>query len=138
MRGHPSLETERFLILAARDWDPLYRVAACSSLGWWEPIAQPLVRQSLEEGRRDPSPEVRQAARAALARLGERESLHWFYQGLKSEEPGNTQEAIRLIASEGLTLLWPDLDRLADSPNPEIAQVAREALERLSEDMEWK
>src|SRR5262249_44577548 len=36
MRGHPSIETENFLMQAALDWDPTYRQAACSSFGWWE------------------------------------------------------------------------------------------------------
>ena len=41
------------------------------------------------------------------------------------------------MAAEGLTLLWPDLDRLADAEDPDIAIHAREALERLSEEMDW-
>jgi hypothetical protein len=135
LRGHPSRETEKFLILAAQDWDPVYRAAAFSSLGWWEPLLRAGVQQALEGGRHDPSPEVRRAARAALARLGERAALHWFRQGLTAEDPANVQEAVQVIAKEGLTLLWPDLDRLADSETPEIAQLAREALERMSEDM---
>src|SRR5205823_5057704 len=38
LRGHPSPDTERFLLQAAGDWDPTYRAAALSSLGWWEPV----------------------------------------------------------------------------------------------------
>ena len=38
LRGHPPRQTEAFLLLAARDWDPTYRAAAVSSLGWWEPF----------------------------------------------------------------------------------------------------
>ena len=34
LRGHGSPETEAFLVLAARDWDPTYRCAALSSEGW--------------------------------------------------------------------------------------------------------
>ena len=34
-------QTEDFLLLAARDWDPTYRAAAVSSLGWWEPLQRP-------------------------------------------------------------------------------------------------
>src|SRR5205807_7653360 len=109
LRGHPSRETEKFLMLAARDWDPAYRVAAFSSLGWWEPLLKTSVQQALEDGRRDPNPEVRQAARAALARLGERAALSWFRQGLTAEDPASVQEAVQLIAKEGLTLLWPEL-----------------------------
>jgi hypothetical protein len=136
LRGHPSRETERFLILAAQDWDPLYRTAALGSLGWWEPLLRDEVLPALESGRRDPSQEVRQAARGALARLGERSALHWFRQALQSENPAQVFDAVNVVAAEGLTLLWPDLDRLVDSEQLEIAHHAREALERLSEEMD--
>jgi len=137
LKGHPSVESEKLLTLAAQDWDPTFRVAALASLGWWEPFDLKSVRSCLEQGRRDPSFEVRQSARAALARLGERHALHWFRQGLSGEDPHYVHEAIQFIASENLFLLWPDLDRLADSPNPEIAYHARESLERLCEEMDW-
>jgi hypothetical protein len=136
LRGHPSAETEVFLILAAQDWDPTYRTAAIGSLGWWEPMDRPLVLRCLGQVRRDPCPEVRLVARAALARLGERNALQWFRQALGAEEAPAAHEAIQLVATEGLTLLWPDLDRLADREDPEVAHHAREALERLSEDMD--
>ena len=138
LRGHPSADTERFLLQAACDWDPTYRAAALSSLGWWEPLRLAEVRAGLEQGRRDPSPEVRQAARAALARLGERQALQWFRQALTGEEAQRIHEAVQVVSGEGLTLLWPDLDRLADAEDPDIAQHAREALERMSEELEWR
>jgi HEAT repeat protein len=93
------------------------------------------VRQTLQQARRDPNPEVRQAARAALARLGEREALSAFRQTLTSEDSQRVYEAIQVIASEGLTLLWPDLDRMADADDSDVAHLAREALERMSEDL---
>jgi hypothetical protein len=136
LRGHPSLETERFLLLAACDWDPTYRAAALSSLGWWEPICSADVLAGLQQGRRDPCSDVRQVARAALARLGERQALQWFRQALVGEETHRIHEAIQVVSAEGLTLLWPDLDRLADAEDPDIANHAREALERMSEDMD--
>jgi hypothetical protein len=136
LRGHPSQQTEAFLLLAARDWDPTYRLAAVSSLGWWEPLQRPDVLLTLQDARRDPNPEVRQAARAALARLGERQALQWFRQTLTSEDPQRVQDTIQLVAAENLTLLWPDLDRLADAEDPDVAHFAREALERLCEEME--
>lgn len=136
LRNHPSVDTERFLSEAAQDFDPLYRAAALGSLGWWEPLLRTEVLAALEGGRRDPSPIVRQTARAALARLGERAALHWFRQALVSDNPQHVHDAVQTIAAEGLTLLWPDLDRLADSDVPEIAQHSREALERLAEEME--
>lgn len=136
LRGHPSPQTEAFLMLAARDWDPTFRAAAVSSLGWWEPIHRPEVLITLQQGRRDPNLEVRQSARAALARLGERQALQWFRQFLTSEDAQRVHETIQLISVEGLTLLWPDLDRLADAEDPDVAHHAREGLERLCEDME--
>lgn len=135
LRGHGSPETEAFLLGASQDWDPTYRAAALSSLGWWEPFHRGLTLTRLDEARRDPNPEVRQMARAALARLGERLSLHWFRQRLSAEEPQRIHEAMNFVATEGILLLWPDLDRLADSEDTDVAFHAREALERLREDM---
>jgi hypothetical protein len=135
LRGHPSPQTEAFLLLAARDWDPAVRGAAVASLGWWEPLQRPEVLLTLQNARRDPNSDVRQAARAALARLGERQALQWFRQALSGEDAERVHDTIQVIASENLTLLWPDLDRLADSEESSVAQLAREALERLCEDM---
>jgi hypothetical protein len=140
LRGHASQEAEQVLIMASYDWDPAYRAAAYSSIGWWEPVQVKEMRASLRAGRRDLNPIVRQAARAAAARLGERLALHWFRQAIASDNAPGVFDAIQAIASEGLTLLWPDLDRLAESPNAELALHAREAIERLNEDMEqaWR
>ena len=91
---------------------------------------------TLGDARRDANPEVRQSARAALARLGERQALHWFRQTLLSEDPQRVHETIQLVAIEGLTLLWPDLDRLADAEDADIAHHARESLERLCEELD--
>jgi HEAT repeat protein len=136
LRGHPSGQTEAFLLLAARDWDPALRLAAVGSLGWWEPLQRGEVLQGLQEARRDLNPEVRQAARAALARLGERQALQWFRHSLTSEDPQRVHDTIQTVATENLTLLWPDLDRLADAEDTDVAQWAHEALERLCEDLE--
>jgi HEAT repeat protein len=138
LRRHPSRESEVLLILASRDWDPTFRAAAVSSLGWWEPVNPRAVHFCLQDLRRDPNPEVRQAARAALARLGERQCLQGFRQALTSEEPPRVHEAIQLVANEGVTLLWPDLDRLADAEDLDVAHHAREALERLQEELEFR
>jgi hypothetical protein len=136
LRGHPSPETESLLLLAARDWDPTYRQAALGSLGWWEPFRRAEVLQQLQSGRRDPCAEVRQSARAALARLGERQALQWFRQGLVSEDLHRVHETIQVIAVEGLYFLWADLDRLADADDADVAHHAREALERLCEEID--
>ena len=138
LRGHPSPQTEAFLLLAARDWDPTIRLSAVSSLGWWEPMQRHDVLLTLQDARRDPNPEVRQAARAALARLGERQALQWFRQTLTSEDPQRVHDTIQTVAGENLTLLWPDLDRLADAEDSDVAHHAREALERLCEDMNYR
>jgi hypothetical protein len=136
LRGHGSAATEDLLLLAAHDWDPVYRAHAVSSLGWWEPLRRPEVLLTLQDARRDPSPEVRHQARAALARLGERQALQWFRQTLHSEDPHRVLETIQTIANESLTLLWPDLDRLADADDTDLAHHAREALERMAEEMD--
>jgi hypothetical protein len=136
LRGHPSREAEQVLLLASFDGDPEYRTAAFSSLGWWEPMLQVETRASLRAGRRDMNPAARQAARAAAARLGERMALQWFRQAIATDSTPDVFDAVQVIANEGLTLLWPDLDRLADSPNLDLALHAREATERLAEEME--
>jgi hypothetical protein len=138
LRRQPSRETEIFLLLAAHDWDPTHRVAAISSLGWWEPLLRKPVLSSLQELRRDPNPEVRQAARAALARLGERQALNGFRLALASDDPRRVHEVVQIVANEGLTLLWPDLDRLADADDSDVAYYAREALERMCEDLDGR
>lgn len=135
LRGHGSKDTESFLLLAAQDWDPLFRAAAIGSLGWWEPLNWSAVIACLQQSRRDPAPEVRQAARSALARMGECQALQWFRQALTCENSQQVHDTIKLVAAEGLTLLWPDLDRLADADNPDIAFHACEALEWLREEM---
>jgi hypothetical protein len=137
LRGHPSQKTEAFLLLATHDWDPTYRSAAVSSLGWWEPCHRGEVLWCLQKARRDLNPEVRHAARAALARLGECQALQWFRQALMGEDNQRAHEAVQAVASEGLTLLWPDLDHLADAEDTDLAQHACEAIERLREDMKF-
>ncbi len=136
LRGHASVEAEQVLLMATYDWDPAYRAVAYGSLGWWEPLLPNQTRASLRVGRRDLNPVVRQAARAAAARLGERLSLHWFRHALTADGGTALFEAVQVAANEGLVLLWPELDRLAESPNLELALHAREATERLAEDME--
>ena len=135
LRGQPSEATEALLLAAGRDWDPAYRGAALGSLCWWEPFDRDRVAECLQEGRRDPNAEIRHTARAALARLGECQALQWFRQALAAQDAQRMHEAIQTVAAEGIYLLWPDLDRLADSENLEVAMHACEALERLREDL---
>ena len=56
-------------------------------------VARAEVLLHLQDARRDPNPEVRQAARAALARLGERQALQWFRQALASENRQRVHES---------------------------------------------
>ena len=136
LRYHASMETEHFILSGARSADTLIRSSAISSLGWWEPLRRKAVLMYLQDARYDSDGEVRHAARAALARLGERQALQWFRQGLVSENRHIVLESIQAIADEGITLLWPELDRLVDEEEPELASCAREALEQMQEELE--
>lgn len=137
LRHHGSSATEAMLLLAARDWDPTYRQAAIASLGWWEPMQRRDVLGTLQEAvQRDSNSEVRVAARAALARLGERQALTWYRHRLTNENTQVVFDAVQAIATEGITLLWPDLDRLADAEDGDVAHYAREALTRMGEDLD--
>lgn len=138
LRYFPSAVNEQFLLTAAHDWDPACRRAAISSLCWWEPLARAEVLLHLQSARFDHNAEVRHAARAALARLGERQALQWFRQALWSEDRACVLEAIQTIAQEGLTLLWPELDGLADAAEPDIAFFARECLHQMHEDLAYR
>lgn len=134
LRGHASAEVEELLLLAANDPEPGIRTAAVSSLGWQEPIALEKVRTGLAKARKDADPSVRFAARAALARLGERASLDIFRKGLGSQDPQQALLSIQAVAEENLTLLWPDVDARADASDAIVAHHAREALALLSEE----
>jgi hypothetical protein len=135
LRGHASPEAEAFLRAAAFDWDPTIRAPAVGSLGWWEPSDRAAVVGLLVHTRDDLNADVRLAAEAALARLGERRALQFFRQTLVGESDTPVPEAVRRVAAEGLTWLWPELDALADADDPEVAQNAREAVEQLREDL---
>ena len=64
--------------------------------------------------------------------------MQWFRTALTGEESRHVHEAIQLAAQEGLTLLWPDLDHLTEADDPDVAHHAREALERLCEEMDQR
>src|SRR5262249_60934563 len=126
LRAPPGPQPDSSLLRPAGDGAPPPRSAPVSSLGGGEPVQRPEVLLTLKDARHDPNPEVRQSARAALARLGERQALQWFRQTLGSEDVQRVHETIQLVALEGLTLLWPDLDRLADSEDPDGSHHAQE------------
>jgi hypothetical protein len=135
LRQHASPEAEGVFVWAAGGRDASLRLAGLNGLGWWEPVRRPRVLQVLQSARASTSLEERQAAEAAFARLGERRALNGFRQALTGEDPRQTQEAARRAGEAGLTWLWADLDRLADAEDADTAVAAREALERMREEM---
>lgn len=134
LRGHPCEEAERVLLHYAGRPEPEWRRTAFRSIGWWEPVHRPEVLKALHAARQDASAEVRRAALAALARLGECAALQTIREQLARETPVSVLDAIRLCAAEGLTWLWPELDQLTESDDPTIAAEAWEAIERLREE----
>jgi hypothetical protein len=135
-RGHSSKENADVVLRAGRDWDPTFRGIAVGTLGWMEGQDSSAIQLRLKEARHDPCAEVRQAARAALARLGERQALQWFETALKSSNRHRVVEAIQTIVIENITLLWPALDALADSEEPDIRYIVHEALEQMQEELD--
>jgi hypothetical protein len=133
LRGHPGEGPEAVLRQFGRHPQPQFRVAAMRSLGWWEPIDRTDVVNLLQAGRIDSSPEVRIAAITALARLGECAALQVLRESLISSNVESVHQTIDVIAAEGLTWLWPDLDVLTEADNPAIAHHAWEAVEDLRE-----
>ncbi len=135
LRRYPSAETESLLLRASTSRDQTTAIAGIGSLGWWTPIRGSEVLELLHRHRFDRSPENRIAAESALARLGERQALRWFRQQLAGEQSDPIHRVIQIIADEGISLLWPDLDSLTDAEDPNIAFHASEALEQLREDL---
>jgi hypothetical protein len=134
LRGHACPESERVLLYAATSTNQNLRQAAASSLGWWPPFNTAAVLNALQALRTDPiHVEIRQAAIAALARLGVRTALEVIREELFSEEPAIRAATARRIAQEELSWLWPDLQDVADSDDPESALAAIEAIEQLRE-----
>lgn len=133
LKGHACDEAERVLLKCAAAANPVIRCAAVGSLGWWPPFDPDRVVRVLRTVRTDPDPEVRAAAVAALARLGQRAALSEIVAGLRSEEPAIRVQTAARIASDELTWLWPDLEVAAGSTDPDTALAAAEALEQLRE-----
>jgi HEAT repeat protein len=135
LRHFPSAETEWVLLKVMAEHDAKVRAAALGSLGWWEPLARGEVVAPMRRARLDRHADVRRAAEAAFARLGERQALQWFRLQFAGENSDPIHHAIQATADEGLVLLWPDLDRLADAEDGDVAYHACEALEQLRESM---
>ena len=134
LRGHPSEEAEKVLLLYAGRPEPEWRLTAVQSLGWWEPTRRSEVIALLRDARQDVHPDVRRAALAAAARLGECAALQLIRETMGRDNPVPVLDAIRLCAAEGLSWLWPDLDVLTESDDAAIAAEAWEAIERLREE----
>jgi len=131
LKRHPGKQAETILIACCSLRNPKIRKAAISSLGWWEPLDRPGVLSLLKRSVSDSKPEVRWAAKAALARLGERKSLNFLRQLLFSEDLSKVHLGIQTVGNEGISLLWPDLDQLMDSEEEDISYHAWEATEKL-------
>ncbi len=133
LRGHPGPDAEAILTRAACSVDSDVRIAAVSALGWWSPFDPDSVMRVLRILRTDPDEGTRRAAVSALARLGERAAISEVRVGLTAEEPALRIATAARIAAEELSWLWPDVQELADSDDPETALAATEAAERLRE-----
>ncbi len=133
LRGHPSDEAERVLLQYVSRPEAGWRQAAFQSLGWWEPTRRDEVLQAIRAGKQDANADVRRAAMAAAARLGECAALQMIRETLTIEKQEIVLDTIRLCASEGLSWLWPELDVLTESDDCVIAAGAWEAVENLRE-----
>jgi len=133
LRGHPSDEAERVLLQYVARPEAGWRQAAFQSLGWWEPARRGEVLHAIRNGKQDANEDVRRAAMAAAARLGECASLQMIREMLTRDKQAIALNAIRFCASEGLSWLWPELDVLTESDDCVIAAAAWEAVENLRE-----
>ncbi len=134
LRGHSCRESEAVFLQASRADDPSIRAAGLGAFGWSDGFNMSAVVVTLQAGRIDPDPAARRAAVAALARFGERAALREIAGGFAAEDLATRQAAVRVVAAEGISWLWPDLDALAETADPETALTASEAVERLRED----
>jgi hypothetical protein len=132
LRQFPGGQSEKILLLCAKSADPAMRRAAVRNLGWWEPVDRSSVLGTLRKSAAmEKTSEVRWAAKAALARLGERKSLNSLRSLLFSEDIAKVHLGIHTVGNEGVSLLWPDLDQLMDSEDEEVSYHAWEATEKL-------
>lgn len=137
LRQFPGGQTEKILLLCAKSNDPAMRRAALRNLGWWEPVDRSSVLETLRKSAAmEKQGEIRWAAKAALARLGERNSLNSLRSLLFSEDLAKVHLGIHTVGNEGVSLLWPDLDQLMDSEDEEVSYHAWEATEKLGFQLE--
>lgn len=134
LRGHVGEETETVILGCVEHAEISFRQTALRAIGWWEPVKRLEILEAIRKSRQDSQPVVRRAALAAAARLGECAALQTIQEMLDRNNLHQTQDAIHLCKTEGLSWLWPDLDLLTDSPHPQIACEAWEAIERIREE----
>ena len=132
LRRFPSAEAESVLLQGAR-WARCPSARRPSAVLAGGNRCRPDVLRALHAARHDAHADLRRAAEAALARLGERQALQWFRHQFAGEQTDPIHHAIQLAADEGVLLLWPELDRLADADDADVAYHACEALEQLRE-----
>jgi hypothetical protein len=133
LRGHAGEEAESLLCEFARHPLAPIRMAALQSLGWWEPLHRAQVILELHTARVDSRADIRMAAIGALARLGECAALQVLREALTGECPETIHQTIEMIANEGLSWLWPELDLLTEADDHVVAHHAWEAIENLRE-----
>lgn len=134
LHRHGGAAPEKILLRVVRQGEPTLRLHAVRALGWWGPFDAAGVVGTLQQASLDAHPEIRQRAVAALARLGDRAALQEARERLSAESLDEQRAAMQLIVEEGLSWLWPDLDRLADAEDPEVCFLAREAAEQMREE----
>lgn len=135
LRGHPSHRTEAILCRAAGDGDPLVRIAAIRSLGWWQPLDRTEVLDCLRTALADDDARLRHSSRFALARLGNISSLNVLHHMLDREPADRLHLLLEELAEEGIVQLWPEVAEMMSRTDDGIASHARETLARMSEEM---
>lgn len=133
LRGHRSEAAEDLLLRAATGPGPVARRAAVGAFGWWDPFDSAAVLAVLRDALHQRDDDTRRAAGYALARFGDRAVLTGLAEGLRADDPAARHRAVVVLADEGVSWFWPDLDGLAVSPDPVAAVAAGEAVERLRE-----
>ncbi len=133
LSGVRGADAEAALLTAVRHPDAAVRRAGAGAFGWAEPLDTAAVVHALQTARHDRDARVRRTCTAALARFGERGALNELAQEFAAEDSAVRQEALLAAAGDGISWLWPDLDLIADTADPDTALAAAEAIERMRE-----
>lgn len=133
LKRHPSEAVEKFLLEMGQCHSKEMLLGVVSSLGWWEPFDLRAVTSFLAGLRNHRELDVCFAVNSALARFGERKALQWLRGNLNHEDISLVHQTIHVISTQGISLLWPELDQLVEATDADIAFHAREAIANLSE-----